>query len=268
MFRTVLAALALVAISALPGSTQTAQGTAVRAEILPGWQRADGTRIAAIRLTMAPGWKTYWRAPGEAGIPPQFDWSGSDNLGGIGISWPAPHVFDQNGMRSIGYKDEVVLPLTIAPRRKGQPVRLEAELDIGVCRDICVPERLRLGALLDATGTTPTPAIAAALAARPYGAGEAGVKGATCTLRPGAGGMQIETRVTMPPAGGEEFVVIEPGRPGLWVGETQTRRSGSELVATGPLEGLRGGVALDRSAITITVLGESRAVEISGCRPG
>lgn len=269
MFKHLASALTLWLATALPGFAQNDIGTPVTAEILPGWVKADGTRVAAIRFALAPGWKTYWRAPGDAGIPPQFDWSASDNLGGVGITWPAPKVFREDGILTIGYKHELVLPVTLAPRQDGKPMHVNATLDIGVCSDICVPQRLEISAVLDDTNGTPTPAIAAALAARAYSGSEAGVRSATCALRPTAGGLEIETRLDMPPTGTRELVVIEPGQPGLWASETESTRSGRTLTATGDLSALAGGaIAIDRSAIIITVLGDRQAVEIRGCTAG
>lgn len=269
MIKRLLSALALLATTSAPLGAQT-NVTPATGEILPGWVRSDGTRMAAIKITLAPGWKTYWRAPGDAGIPPQFDWSGSANLrGNVGIIWPTPKVQKQNGMRTIGYSDQVVLPITLAPRRSGKPVKLRATLDIGVCKDICVPYQLKLKATLDGASTTPTPAIASALAARPYGAAEAGVTSATCALRPNADGLEIETRITFPAMGGQEVVVIEPGQPGIWMSETDTTRRGNVLTATGDLVPYDNKpLVIDRSNVVITVLGKNQAVEIKGCTPG
>lgn len=263
-----LAALLFLGLGA-PASAQTVPADAVQADIIPGWVRADGKRVAALRLTLAPGWKTYWRAPGDTGIPPQFDWTGSRNLAAVGLTWPAPSVFREGGLRTIGYKDVLVLPLTLVPHNPSQPIELTAALDIGVCRDICIPAQLSVASLLSGSSTTPTPAIAAALAARPFTAREAGVRQADCALRPNATGLEIEARLNLPHAGGREVVVIEPGQPDLWMSETDTKRRGSELVAVGDLSAHNGGaVALDRSEITITVLGQNHAVEIVGCAPG
>ena len=96
--------------------------------MLHGWVNSDGTRTAALHLDLAPGWKTYWRAPGDAGIPPRFDWRGSSNVGTVAITWPTPSVFDQNGMRSVGYEDVLTIPLRIEPRTPGEPVRLRAKM--------------------------------------------------------------------------------------------------------------------------------------------
>ena len=268
MIKRALLAMALCVAAALPGIAQTGIGTPVTAEILPGWTKSDGTRVAALKFSLAPGWKTYWRAPGDAGIPPQFDWSRSDNLRGVGITWPAPQVFREGGVSTIGYKDELVLPITLTPRHTGKPMKINVTLDFGVCSDICVPQRIKVSATLNDTNTNPTPAIAAALAARAYSASEAGVTDATCELSPSVHGLEITAQLNMPPTGGRELVVIEPGQPGIWMSETDIRRKGRSLTATGDLAALSGGaVAIDRSAITITVLGDKQVVEIRGCTP-
>jgi hypothetical protein len=172
-------------------------------------------------------------------------------------------------MQTLGYVDSVILPLTIAPRKVGKSVKIRAAMDIGVCKDICVPFSLDLKATLDTPNTKPTPGIAAALAARPYAASEAGLRSAACALRPTADGFEIEARLEMPSTGGREVVVIEPGQPGLWMSETDTRRSGGTLTAIGDLIPTgNGAIAIDRSAIVITVLGNSLAVEVNGCAPG
>lgn len=257
---------ALVALGlALPLAAQST--VPATGEILPGWTRADGSRVAAIRIKLAPGWKTYWRSPGDAGIPPQFDWSGSGNLRGLDVTWPAPRIYPQNGMQTIGYKDELVLPLIIAPRKSGKPVKLRAQMDLGVCKDICMPFNLSLKATLSESTTKPTPAIAAALAARPYSASEAGVRAATCGLRPTEDGLEIKATLRMPATGGREVVVIEPGQPDLWMSQTDVARKGGTLVATGDIVPPRGkAVVLDRSAIVITVIGQKQVVEIKGCK--
>lgn len=244
-------------------------GTPVRGEIITGWQQADGSRVSAVRLTLAPGWKTYWRAPGDAGIPPDFSWTGSDNLAGVTVSWPTPKVFDQNGMRSIGYGTQVILPLSIAPRQPGAPVTLKLRMDIGVCSDICVPETLHLDATLETGSAKIVPAIAAALAERPLTAREAGAGPVTCTLSPTQDGLAVTARLTLPHTGGDEHVVIETGRRDVWVSEAQTIRSGNVLTARAEMvPGATVPLAIDRSKMRFTVLGASHAVDLQGCNPG
>lgn len=266
LFSAVLALLA--SLSPGPVQAQMMQGSPIRAEVLSGWVQPDGTRIAGLRMTLAPGWKTYWRAPGDAGIPPSFDWSGSTNLRSVGVSFPTPTVFELSGLRSIGYFDMVILPLKITPLKPGEPIQLEARVELGVCKDVCLPETLHLSERLDDANRTVTPAIAAAIADRPATAREAGVRGVNCALTPLSNGIRLEATLDMPSAGEPEIVVVEPGNPSIWASETTSRRKGGKLVTTGELANASGtAMAIDRSALRFTVLGSKRAVDIRGCGP-
>lgn len=259
---------ALICLAALPARAQGGIDELVRIEVIDGGRTADGRYLAGLRIVLADGWKTYWRAPGEAGIPPQLSWNGSRNVGAVDITWPTPLVFDQSGIRTIGYKDELVLPLTITPDNDGKPVRLAGEIDFGICSDVCVPAYLSFDHQIDRQAGR-NPAIAAALAQRPYSADEAKVANAACLLEPTADGIEIEARIDMPSAGGTEIAVIETGNPELWVLNTESRRSGGAITASGLIEGFGGGsMVLDRSQIRITVLGQSYAVDIRGCAAG
>lgn len=252
-----------------PLAADNARFAPVQAQILQGWVQPDGSRVAALQLTLAPGWKTYWRAPGDAGIPPQFDWRRSRNLAGVAIDWPTPVVFDQGGMQAIGYTNHVVLPLRLMPKDKGSAVELDVTVDMGVCKDICVPEQLHLTGTLDTTDAKPQPVIVAALAEQPYSGADVGMTSATCTLRPTRKGLEITTTLTLPDAGGREVVVIEPGRDGLWVSPTDSQRKGNRLTAQADIIANDSAMlALDRSAIRITVLGRDHAVDIRGCTGG
>ena len=267
MIRRVTFSLAFAACAGAAGAQDSFE-VPVEAEVLHGWVSSDGSRTAALRLTLAPGWKTYWRAPGDAGIPPQFNWSGSGNLESVSVTWPTPQVLDQNGMRSVGYENSVTIPLHVEPSRKGKPVHLKAKMELGICSDVCIPHELDLEALIDSIETRPTPAIAAALAQQPYTASEAGVSDVTCAIRPTSDGLRIETRITMPSAGAPEYVVIEPQAGDIWVSEAKTSRTGNQIVATSDMVSASGApIALDRSAIRVTVLGQSYAVDIQGCAP-
>jgi len=237
----------------------------VSLDVLDGGRAADGTYQAALRLTLADGWKTYWRAPGDSGIPPRIDWGRSQNLGGATITWPAPEVFDQDGTRTIGYKHQLVLPIRIAPAKTDKPVRLKGRIDFGVCSDICIPADLRFDHELDAAAPR-NPAIAAAIAARPLSEHEAGVTSATCRLEPGPDGLRVTATVNVPPTGGDEMLVFEPSDPAIWASEAKVSRKGGVLTATSDLIHTDGkAYALDRSGLRMTVLGRSRAVDIRGC---
>lgn len=238
----------------------------VKAQILPGWRAADGTHVAAVQITLDQGWKTYWRAPGDAGIPPQFDWRDSRNLSGVTITWPTPGLIDQGGMTAIGYADTLILPLTLQPDRSGRDITLSGVVDMGVCRDVCVPVRMTLSANLPRATTKPDPRIAAAMAARPLSADEAGVTGVTCAVSEADQGLHLRAEVTMPSAGGREYAVIETGNPMLWVARPDTTRSGNRLIVETDLMHVDGrAFAFDRAGVRITVLGARHAVDIQGC---
>ncbi len=267
VMKPVAAVLTACIAFAAPASAQDLDGV-VNLDVLDGGRTANGTYLGALRLTLKDGWKTYWRAPGDAGIPPQFDWSESGNVGDVSITWPAPEIFDQNGLQSIGYEDQLVLPVEITPKNPAKPVRLRGEMDLGVCKDVCIPERLDFDHTLDADAGR-NPAIAAALAQRPFSAREANVANASCRLTPTSDGMQIEAHVTMPSAGGREIAVIEPGNPILWASQPETVRQGDTLIARSEIISASGApFALDRSEIRITVLGAHHAVDIRGCSAG
>jgi len=97
-----------------------------------------------LQFQLQPGWKMYWRTPGDAGYPPKIDWSGSDNAGPARLSWPAPKRFELAGLQNFGYAGEVVLPVDMALSRPGQPARIVAAVEYLACAQICVPMQARL----------------------------------------------------------------------------------------------------------------------------
>jgi len=97
-----------------------------------------------LQFDLKPGWKIYWRSPGDAGYPPSIDWQGSDNLADAQMSWPAPRRFDVSGIETMGYQDEVVLPLVIRLNDPGKPLSLHAAVDYLTCAVICVPRHADL----------------------------------------------------------------------------------------------------------------------------
>ncbi|MHA7869076.1 MAG: protein-disulfide reductase DsbD domain-containing protein [Salipiger thiooxidans] len=264
MIRALTKTLAACLALALPLQTAQAEEP-VRAELRPGWRLPNGDHMAALHLSLAPGWKTYWRAPGDAGIPPSFDWKGTRNARNIAVLWPTPHVFWQSGMRSVGYKGDLVLPIRITPGNTGE-ITLKTEMQMGLCSDICVPHTLRIDATLPAEGSTPDPMIASALASAPFSRGEASVRAVRCSVRPVDGGVSLRAEIDMPRAGAEEEAVVESGQPTVWAAEPQTRREGGTLVTETKLMHMDGKpFMLDRSRLRFTVLGSEHAVDIQGC---
>ena len=156
----------------------------VRAEDASPWQRDGhsavrllaGSRSGAVLLggiafQLQPGWKTYWRTPGDSGVPPRFDFSKSDNVEAVTVLWPAPMKFDDGaGGHSLGYKKQVVLPLRIVAKNADKPVTLRADISYAVCEKLCIPVEANAelaftsvastedGALFAALDTVPKPA--------------------------------------------------------------------------------------------------------------
>ncbi|GAB4265399.1 MAG: protein-disulfide reductase DsbD family protein [Pararhodobacter sp.] len=240
----------------------------VQAEILPGWQTERGTRIAALHLRMEPGWHTYWRVPGEAGIAPRLDWSGSQNVAAVAPIWPRPQVFVQNGLQSFVYENDLILPLEITPANPNRPIALIGDLAIGVCRDTCVPVDLTVQAALRGTGERDG-RILSAMAAAAEPAARAGLTRTTCRVAPERRGAALTLRATLPRTGRDEHIVVELPGTGLWISDTRTWREGTDLVAEARVRAPGGGaVGIDRSSLAITVLSESRMVTSQGCVGG
>ncbi len=234
-------------------------------DILPGWRTESGTHMTALRIRLAPGWKTYWRAPGDAGIPPRFDWTGSENLSAVAFHWPTPSVFRQNGMRAVGYTDELVLPIELTPKSPGQGIALRAEVELGICQDICMPVAVRVAADLEMPGGN-DPRIRAAMASRPATAREAGLRSVSCSVEPISDGLRVTADIEMPRLGGDEIAVFELPDQTIWVAEAEASRQGERLTAvTEMVPSTNGPFLLNRSEVRITVLAAGRAVDIWGC---
>jgi DsbC/DsbD-like thiol-disulfide interchange protein len=137
---------------------------------------ADSLR-AGIEIKMQPGWHTYWRYPGDSGVPPRFSFAGSDNLASVKVLFPAPHAFTDEAGTTIGYKDNMVLPLRVFARQKDKPVTLRAKVDYAVCEKLCVPVEAHMELTLAGAGGDDNAALTAAEAhvPRPVSAAEAGL---------------------------------------------------------------------------------------------
>lgn len=123
----------------------------------------DGQPIlrAGVEIRLAPGWKTYWRYPGDSGVPPQFDFAKSENLKSVQVSWPAPaRIVEADGV-IIGYRDNVVFPLRIEAKDPHQPVVLRLDLDYAICEKVCIPVQAKAELKIKGDGMSEA-AIAAA----------------------------------------------------------------------------------------------------------
>jgi DsbC/DsbD-like thiol-disulfide interchange protein len=157
----------LFAILGLPAFSVAARagvGRHYEARLIGG-ETQNGIWRAGLDLTLDKGWKTYWRMPGDAGVPPQFDWSGSRNVKSVTVLWPVPTRFTDDGGETVGYKGRVVFPLDIIAEDMGKPATLKLAAFLGVCDVICIPVNLEMS-LLQAAAAPADASLIAAFAAR------------------------------------------------------------------------------------------------------
>src|SRR5512141_294388 len=171
----ICAALAACGIVILLGTAARAADASAWAEdsrsairVIAGANKSDAASLrAGIEIKLQPGWKTYWRYPGDSGVPPRFDFSGSENLGAAKVLYPAPHLFTDDTGNSLGYKDRVIFPLRVTAKEPGKPVTLRLKLDYAVCEKLCIPAEGRAELTLQAGASSHDAALAAAEARVP-----------------------------------------------------------------------------------------------------
>jgi DsbC/DsbD-like thiol-disulfide interchange protein len=100
----------------------------------------DGERwLGGIRIDLDSGWKTYWRVPGDAGIPPQFDWTLPPPVAAVDVLYPVPRRLHDLAGETIGYERRVVFPVVVRPAGAAAPGTLRLSLFLGVCKEVCIP---------------------------------------------------------------------------------------------------------------------------------
>ena len=126
--------------------------------------RSGAVLLGGIAFQLQPGWKTYWRTPGDSGVPPRFDFSKSENIEAVTILWPAPTKFDDGaGGHSLGYKNQIVLPLRIVAKNADKPVTLRADINYAVCEKLCIPVEANTELAFASVASTEDSALFAAL---------------------------------------------------------------------------------------------------------
>jgi len=155
-FRIAASAIFLI-LSLFPGMAQplpaspAAQGFHSKVRLLSGGKQGE-TWLAGIEIALDQGFKTYWRNPGESGLPPSFDWSRSENVEHVEVRWPAPQRHEDSAGVAYVYSSKVVLPLMVKPAAAGNPVKLALTIDYGICKDICIPAHADLSLSLSQDG--------------------------------------------------------------------------------------------------------------------
>ncbi|MDN5567598.1 MAG: hypothetical protein L0G27_02405 [Paracoccus sp. (in: a-proteobacteria)] len=232
------------------------------ARLLPGWTDAQGDRVMALELQLEPGWKTYWRTPGDTGLPPHFEWTGSRNLSHVTFHWPAPQAIMSGDQLEMGYHDRLILPFTAHAGDRSKPVEVAAQVEIGLCESICVPANLDLTATQ--AGPDLDPVIQTALQAEPkLLAGHP-----PCRLTRLDDGLRLS--VALPDTTISLAAIELTDQPGIWVSSADLVDEGDGLRAVVEMVGPTGKpFEIDTDALRTTLVSgqekTSTAVEMLGC---
>ena len=218
----------------------------------------------ALHIVLQPGWKTYWRSPGDAGYPPQVDVAGSTNVARAELEWPVPHRFELFDLQTFGYGEEVAFPLMVTPQQPGAPISLRAKVRYLVCEQICVPQENTFA--LDLPGGAATPSSYARLVSRfaslvPMGGDRLGWK-----VDQVAADKQDQLVVDL--ASTSEVLtapdIIVEGAPHLYFGppkvELSADRHSARLFV--PVEKLNSGPDITASDLTLTLYDGARGMEM------
>lgn len=163
LFRAMVALILITTVAAAQGGSfaqAAAQKPYIKAGLVTGDSEAGGRELwIGVRLNLGAGWKTYWKSPGDAGLPTEFDWSGSSNIVGAEVNWPAPSRLSILGFETIGYAEEVLFPVRIKVRDPDAETRIHLKLAIYACSTICVREERTLAAMIGPGAGGDSPAL-------------------------------------------------------------------------------------------------------------
>jgi DsbC/DsbD-like thiol-disulfide interchange protein len=165
------AAALLLASAASAFAAPAAASRHVQAELVSEVESIQPGRPfwLGLHLKMEPGWHTYWKNPGDSGLPTRLTWKLPDGFEADPIEWPYPKPFSQGPVTSYGYERDVLLPVRVTSRASltpGQPVTLAARADWLECREQCLPGRAEVRVTLPVAADAPRPvgALAAVFA--------------------------------------------------------------------------------------------------------
>ncbi len=251
------------------GAWQSAEEAAARLVAAQDRLDANGRIWLGIHIKLAPGWKTYWRNPGESGAPPRFDWSASGNVGAVEVRWPAPQRFSAYGFDSFGYHDQIVLPVLLHAAAPSQPVTARLKLDYMICAQICIPMQAELALDLpaDDTGAKAEPSPFAPLIQHyldlvPQPAAKAGmtIESAVVSGPPGEQVLHIKGHSERPFVA-PDLMVEGPGPFGFGRPKLTYGAGRHQVILALPVYAGTGKAALTTQALTVTLVDGRRAVE-------
>jgi DsbC/DsbD-like thiol-disulfide interchange protein len=279
-YRATIATVAIIVASGI--TTAKAQDASpwtnelhAAARLIAGAARKAGGTVwlrAGVEIRLDPGWHTYWRSPGDSGVPPTFDFAGSGNVKSVNVLWPAPKRFpDGAGGHFNGYVGDVVFPLRIAAKDAAKPASLNLKLTYAYCKNICFPAEADLALRLSGKGGAEEQALVAAEARVPrrVALGGGGTALAVRSVRRKFidGRQRIVVDVAAP--GGTPIDLFVEGPTPGWalppperVNPTPGSESGAQQFSV-DLDGLPPDTHVDGSAFTFTAVSPDDAVEVT-----
>ena len=260
-----LSALLLASVTAGPVAAQDAspwvtdQHSSVR---LVAGSRNGAMLLGGIAFQLKPGWKTYWRTPGDSGVPPRFDFSASDNIKTVTVLWPAPMQFpDGAGGTSFGYHKQLLLPLRIIAKKADKPVTLRADINYAVCDKLCVPVEAKAEVSFLSAASAEDSSLAAALVTVPQPA-EIGATNPLTIRDVKRDGNTVFVDVVAP--GAKDASLFAEGPTPDWAlppPKLVERTADGVQRFSFDLEGLPSGAKAEGAALKLTLVGEGHAYE-------
>ena len=229
-----------------------------RARLIEG-ASAGGTLMAGLEIRLEPQFITYWRDPGDAGVPPTPSFAGSTNLKSAILRYPAPKRLDEAGAVAFGYVGDVTFPILIEPVDPSRPVGLAVALDYAACHDICLPAHADLRLTLDGKPSAEAGRVAEALAAvpRPSALGGPGSPTIRAVTPDGAGGFTVAAA-----GAGPEGALFVEAPEGWAFAVGPARPDGADTLF--PVKRVDHPKGIERlpGPVTLTLVGRDGAVEV------
>jgi DsbC/DsbD-like thiol-disulfide interchange protein len=227
--------------------------------------RSGAVLLGGIAFQLQPGWKTYWRTPGDSGVPPRFDFSKSENVEAVTVLWPAPLKFDDGaGGHSLGYHDQIVLPLRIVAKNTDKPVTLRADINYAVCEKICIPVEANAELAFNSVASTEDSALFAALdtVPKPASVGDPNPLSIRDVKRDGKSSVLVDV---VSPDDRVVNLFVEGPTPdwGLPVPKLLEHSPPGVKRFAFELDGMPPGVSADGAALKLTLVGGDRSYEFN-----
>ena len=277
--RATIATIALICVPGIPiaraqdaSAWETVPHAATRLIAGASVKSADATWLrAGIEIRLDPGWKTYWRYPGDSGVPPTFDFASSENVKSVTVLWPAPERFaDGAGGYSIGYLGDVVFPLRVTAKDTAKPFSLHVKLGYAVCNNLCLLAEADLDLTLSGEGGAEESALLAAEARVPRRVPLGARTGfAIRSVRREEGGRRERVVVEVAPPEGKSVDLLVEGPTPNWALPLPKPTTSGPGSAPGlrrftfNLDGLPSGAHADGAMLTFTAVSPGDGIEVS-----